>query len=63
MRISPDDRLALSQSPGDRPWRVLPLAIGAVLIAMIVAGLGSEAFHELSDESYAVEVLRDAVDA
>ena len=50
------------QTPRGKPRRVLPLAFGAVLMAICLTSLSSEAFHELSGDRYAAEILRGAVD-
>ena len=44
-----------------RPLRVLPLALGAVIVTVSAAGCTSEAFRELSGGRYAEEVIGDAL--
>ncbi|WP_281347040.1 hypothetical protein [Sphingomonas piscis] len=40
---------------------MLPLAIGAVLATVSVAGAASQASRELSHGRYAAEILKDAI--
>jgi hypothetical protein len=44
-----------------RPRRVLPLALGAVLVTVSVAGCTAQAFRELSGGRYAEQVIGDAL--
>jgi hypothetical protein len=44
-----------------RPWRVLPLAIGAVIATLSVAAVAGGVSRDLSKGRYAAEILRDAV--
>jgi len=39
------------------PRRVLPLALGAVAATMLLTGLASELFEQISGDRYAVEIL------
>lgn len=44
-----------------RPWRVLPLAIGALVAAVATAAGATELLWNLSGERYAEEIIRGAL--
>lgn len=44
------------------PWRVLPLAIGAVAATISVAALAADVSRNLSKGRYAGDILKEAID-
>lgn len=44
------------------PWRIVPLALGAVALTCASAAAAVEVFRDLSGDRYAVEIIADEID-
>lgn len=54
--------IAFEESRQARPWRVLPLAVGAVIATLSVAALAGDLSRDLSKNRYAADIMKDAID-
>lgn len=48
--------------PAKRPWRVVPLAVGAVALTCASAAAAVEAIRGVSGDRYAIEILQDEIE-
>ena len=60
-RNAPPRKSIAYANRGRRPWRVVPLALGAVALTCASAAAAVEIFRDASGDRYALEILKDEI--